>query len=232
MSIAINPRFIRIATMRRRAGFVALLASILLISACDSSINRMRVSRLGPFPEAKMPEVKPVALSTYVEVDESGALSSDSMTRLNRLLQQQGRLHHQTLMLRPITAQGEAIAPRLAARLQRAGVPTDQIKLLPRADQHQGLTGDLGILSSALVVQVPDCRIAQTDTWMVKPYASVGPLGCATRANLVRMVADPEDLLHGKPLAGGDGRAAANSVDRYYEDDVRELLDIDFNGDD
>lgn len=47
-------------------------------------------------------------------------------------------------------------------------------------------------------------------------------LGCATMANLVQMVADPADLVEGRPLAPGDGLREAEAVQRYRTDKVKQ----------
>ena len=87
---------------------------------------------------------------------------------------------------------------------------------------------DLQVISEALVVKVPDCSIANPKTWTVKPYQAVGPLGCANRANIARMVSDPRDLMRPQTLDAGDGMTAVNAVGRYHDDELRELLEIDF----
>ncbi len=50
-------------------------------------------------------------------------------------------------------------------------------------------------------------------------------LGCATAANLVAMVADPADLVEGRPLGPADGVREAEAVVRYRTDKVRPLAD-------
>jgi len=41
--------------------------------------------------------------------------------------------------------------------------------------------------------------------------------GCATASNLAAMVADPADLLHGKPTDKAEGRMAAGAVQAYHD---------------
>lgn len=203
----------------------------LVLSGCDSYVNQMRLNGLGQTPPSAMPSVKPQAASVDLKLDQHGGLTQDSLASLNQLLQQQGRLSQQTLVLTPANTRGEKIAQRLATRLVAIGIPANKINVLPVAASAANAHGDLNVLSQALVVTVPDCRIANAQEYTVHPYQSIGPLGCATRANLAKMVADPQDLLRARPLDAGDGQAAENAVGRYYDDDIRELLDIDFNED-
>lgn len=87
---------------------------------------------------------------------------------------------------------------------------------------------DLELRSDAIAVTVPDCKIADPHMWGIKPYSAIGSLGCANRANLALMVADPRDMVQPQALAPVDGIIAEQAVDRYHDDDVKELLDIDF----
>lgn len=65
-------------------------------------------------------------------------------------------------------------------------------------------------------VGVPDCtaypRALQA---RVDEVASARPLGCASTANLGRMVAEPADLLHGRALGPADGGPEAKAVEKY-----------------
>lgn len=47
-------------------------------------------------------------------------------------------------------------------------------------------------------------------------------LGCSTRANLERMVANPRDLVRGHDLGPADGIREAGAIQRYREDRVKE----------
>ena len=47
--------------------------------------------------------------------------------------------------------------------------------------------------------------------------------GCATAVNLVRMLADPRDLVRGQQLGPADGSHAAGAVERYRADEVKPL---------
>ena len=48
-----------------------------------------------------------------------------------------------------------------------------------------------------------------------------GELGCSTRANLERMVADPRDLVRGRDIGPADGVREAGAIQRYRDDRVK-----------
>ncbi len=208
---------------------LSLLAISLLASGCDRHVNQLREQRFSPFQQIEQPSVAPSALVTSLKANGNGSFTADSLENLNTLLRAQGRLRQQTLTLQPYTPSGERLAQRLADVLREQGAVAEQVIVMPsRLDVSQAGEWDLQVVSEAMVVKVPDCTIANPDTWTVKPYQAVGPLGCANRANLATMVSDPRDLVRAKALDGGDGIGAVNAVGRYHDDEVRELLDIDF----
>lgn len=208
---------------------LALLALCTLLAGCDRHVNQLREQRYAPFEEAARPSVAPSALVASLKASGNGSFTAESLENLNTLLQAQGRLRQQTLTLQPYTPRGERLAERLANVLREQGAVSEQVIIMPsRLDAAQAGEWDLQVVSEALVVKVPDCSIANPQTWTVKPYQSVGPLGCANRANIAAMVADPRDLMRPQKLDGGDGIDAVNAVGRYHDDEVRELLDIDF----
>jgi pilus assembly protein CpaD len=148
------------------------------------------------------------------------------------MLYSQGRLQAQSLSITPFNARGEALATRLAQALVRAGARPPIVKPRPgdaaRLKEAQDNTWDLELQSEAMVVSLPECRVARPDELMLRPYEGVGRLGCATRANLAAMVSDPRDLLRPRTLDGANGAAAVAAVTRYQEGDTRDLIDLDF----
>ncbi|TBU90026.1 CpaD family pilus assembly lipoprotein [Phytopseudomonas dryadis] len=208
---------------------LSLLALVLLASGCDRHVNQLRESRFAPYDTAAQAKVAPSALVASLQASGNGSFTADSLANLNTLLRAQGRLSRQTLTLQPYTPTGERLAARLADVLREQGAPADQVIVMPsRLEAASASDWDLQVVSEALVVTVPDCSIADPKAWTVKPYEAVGPLGCANRANIARMVSDPRDLMRPQTLDAGDGMAAVNAVGRYHDDEIRELLDIDF----
>lgn len=208
---------------------LSLLALSVLLVGCDRQLNQMRESRFTPYKTAEAPTVAPSALVASLKANGNGSFTAESLDNLNTLLRVQGRLRQQTLTLQPYTPSGERLAQRLADVLREQGAVAEQVIVMPsRLEASEAQEWDLQVVSEALVVKVPDCTIADQQAWTVKPYQAVGPLGCANRANLAAMVSDPRDLVRPQALDGGDGINAVNAVGRYHDDEVRELLDIDF----
>jgi pilus assembly protein CpaD len=207
--------------------FVALSLGLLL-SGCDRFVNDQRIANYAP--ETPQPAIKavPSALVARLKTTPAGGLDQASLADLNTLLARQGRLSQQTLTLRPSTPNGEKVATRLAEVLRQLGVR--QVINAPTELQRSGDT-DLQVISEAVVPQVPDCSINTPGEIAVKPFTATGNLGCANRANIARMVADPRDLNRGQTLDGGDAIAASNAIERYQNHETVELLDINFNKD-
>lgn len=207
---------------------ITALSLALLLGACDRNVNNQRVAIYAPqTPQAPIRAV-PSAMVAHLSATAGGGLSRESLGDLNTMLGRQGRLSQQTLTLRPSTPAGEQVARRLGQVLGELGAR--QVIVAPtQLDKANG--ADLQVVSEALVAQVPDCSIADPSRWTVKPYRAIGDLGCANRANIASMVADPRDLNRGRALDGGDGVAAVNAVERYQRHETVELLDINFNKD-
>ncbi|NIE73204.1 pilus assembly protein CpaD [Pantoea sp. Ap-967] len=204
------------------------LALGLLLGGCDRNFNNQRVANYAPGTPMPAIQAVPSALVAQLKTTAAGGLDQASLADLNTLLARQGRLSQQTLTLRPATPGGEQVATRLAQVLRQLGVR--QVIVAPTQLQRSGDT-DLQVVSEAVVAQVPDCLIRDPNGVTVKPFTAIGSLGCANRANIARMVADPRDLNRAQALDGGDGIAATNAVDRYQRHETVELLDINFNKD-
>ena len=207
--------------------FVALSLALLL-GACDRTVNDQRIALYAPqSPQAPIRAV-PSAMVAHLSATAGGGMSRESLADLNTLLARQGRLSQQTLTLRPATPAGEQVGKRLGEVLTQLGAR--QVIVAPtQLDKAQG--ADLQVVSEALVAQIPDCTISDPSRSAVKPYRAIGDLGCANRANIARMVADPRDLNRAQSLEGADGVAAVNAVERYQRHETVELLDINFNKD-
>lgn len=67
------------------------------------------------------------------------------------------------------------------------------------------------------VVVPPNCPDWRKPSEDDPSNTSSSNLGCATETNLGLMVADPRDLVSGKPLAGADADHATNAVQRYRQ---------------
>lgn len=220
----------------RRPALWALLplAMTLLLTGCDTPLNTLRASRFGDgaAPQAIQPEPRAAALALQGTADGQG-LTPESLRAANALLTRQGRIEQQVLTLTPFNARGEVLAQRLAQALGRAGARQPRVlgttldgeRLAQAAEQDW----DLELQSEALTLDASRCGIAKPGEVTVHPFYGVGTLGCATRANLARMVSDPRDLSRPRALDGADGKAAAEAVERYQTGETRDLIDINFD---
>ncbi|MBT0570735.1 CpaD family pilus assembly lipoprotein [Curvibacter sp. CHRR-16] len=210
-----------------------VLVCAVCLSACQTPLNDVRAARFSA-ESVQAPTVQPraLALPLHASADEKG-LTPESLKQANAMLSQQGRLQAQTLTITPFNARGETLAKRLAKALVASGAKEPQVLAIPsdatRLEDAKRHGGDLELQSDALVISMPECGLARANDWMVNPYTAIGPLGCANRANLARMVSDPRDLARPRALAGADGSAAVLAVQRYQEADIRDLIDIDFD---
>ncbi|MCL2898219.1 CpaD family pilus assembly lipoprotein [Brenneria tiliae] len=210
---------------------LTLCAVCLLLAACaDRDVNGQRLQRYAQ-PELAPIEVRPSSLAVTLQVAASGrGFTPESLKQLNVMLKDQGRLSQQTLTLIPRSARGEHMAGRLASVLKNAGADARKVKQM-RLSSAAGQSGDLEVISEALAVKTTRCQVNDADLLMVKPFEGVGYLGCATQNNLAMMVAEPRDLIQAKALDDADGVIAVNSIERYQADEVKELIDINFDED-
>ncbi|MEI7377496.1 CpaD family pilus assembly lipoprotein [Dickeya chrysanthemi] len=209
---------------------VLALALIALAGCSDRKISAERMTRFNQ-PDVERIEVKPSSLAVNLQADRNGhGLDADSLASLNQLLNQQGRVSKQTLTITPWTARGEQIASRLANALENAGADKSRIRVMTRVPAVNQ-SGDLQVLSQALAARVPACQVNDAGLLMVKPFDAVGYLGCANQSNLAQMAAEPRDLIQARSLDAADGVNMVNSIERYQQNEVKDLIDINFDED-
>ncbi|MGE0973135.1 CpaD family pilus assembly lipoprotein (plasmid) [Klebsiella sp. WOUb02] len=213
------------------AGTAACGILVMVLSACsDRSVNDIRMHRFNQ-PELTPVTVKPSSLAVNLQAAADGhGLNSESLKALNDMLNKQGRLSKQSLTITPYTPRGEQIATRLLGALKNAGADPQKVRLQHRISTVSG-QGDLQVISQALAIKTSRCGINDPNMLMVKPFDSIGYLGCANQNNLAIMVAEPRDLIQARSLDPADGVVAVNSVESYQRDEVKDLIDIDFSED-
>lgn len=115
---------------------------------------------------------------------------------------------------------GATPATRSAIRktLIDAGVPPTNIVFASRT------TPGNEVVLHRYVVTPPECRSFSLDLNRTSQENPVSQLGCTNDRNLTQMVEDPRDLLHGRSLGPADAEHAANGVERYRTDEIKELL--------
>jgi pilus biogenesis lipoprotein CpaD len=124
-------------------------------------------------------------------------------------------------------------AATVAEALQAAGVPSEQItrhalgrrQPVTAEDEETSwrLSRRVEIVARGVVVVEPNCPDWSQPSAAHPANLPTSNFGCATTLNLVRMVADPKDLLHGAPLGAADATRAADAVRRYRADDIKPL---------
>jgi len=115
-----------------------------------------------------------------------------------------------------------ATSPATRAALRRhlvlAGVPPTNIVFAPSS----GGFGEVTL--HRYVMTPPECANFSVDLNRTPQENSNARGGCSNERNLTLMVEDPRDLLRGRSIGPADAEHAANGVERYRNDEVKELL--------
>ena len=221
-------------TSYKRQSLALFALAALMLSGCEATLNNIRGSHFGQGVAPTSPTIGPRTLAIALKTSADGsALESQSIQKANELLTHQGPIEKQKITLIPLSEKGVQLAPQLSQALKRSGAIAIQIAPLS-ADQAvvaqaQAEGWDLDLQSQALVVEVERCKVANPNAWSIHPYYGVGALGCANRANLARMTADPRDIVRPQTLDGASAAVAAAAVNRYQRGEIRELIDINFD---
>lgn len=116
-----------------------------------------------------------------------------------------------------------ATAPAAAARLGLLRAALAARGLEADAAVPVAAGGDVGVISVERPVVLPAACLADGGQAVPDGGMLPGP-GCANALNLARMVADPADLLHGRPAGPADGAAAVRAIERYRRGQVTPLI--------
>ena len=124
-------------------------------------------------------------------------------------------------------------AKSVAGLLQREGIPADRISRqglgrrfpVEAADQATSwqLSRRVEIIARGVIAVEPNCPDWSRPSALHIDNLPTSNLGCATTVNLMRMVADPRDLVRGADLGPADGTREAYAIGRYRIDDVKPL---------
>jgi pilus biogenesis lipoprotein CpaD len=79
------------------------------------------------------------------------------------------------------------------------------------------------VLARGIVVIEPSCPDWSRPSASHSANVTTSNFGCATAVNLIRMLADPRELVRGQSLGPADGPHAARAVERYRADEVKPL---------
>ena len=124
--------------------------------------------------------------------------------------------------LRPHTDAGARIAETIADHLITRGVRADK---LTRAGKRAAgdNTGDLTVVLERWSVSLPSCPDWTRANTLTNNNEASSNFGCATRRNLMEMVADPRDLVRGRGLGAPDADRSTGAVRRYRSNEVAPL---------
>jgi pilus biogenesis lipoprotein CpaD len=79
------------------------------------------------------------------------------------------------------------------------------------------------LVARGIVVVEPNCPDWSRPSAAHPANLPTSNLGCATSLNLVRMVADPRDLVRGAPLGPNDQTRTTDAVRRYRDDEIKQI---------
>jgi pilus assembly protein CpaD len=155
-----------------------------------------------------------------------GRLDAGAMSRLDELLARKG-IDTLWVTLRPRSQAGRAaVAPTVDTLVDR-GVAADRIAT---GTGDTGGAGDLAVVVERWVALAPDCPDWSRANLLGDNNLRSSNFGCATRANRMRQVADPRDLVRGRQLAPVPPETAAGAVERYRARDVEPLRETSVSG--
>lgn len=121
-----------------------------------------------------------------------------------------------------VAATGDAgQQPLAAARMEYLKGELDAFGIAAAEDAAEGdPTGDqVTIVVERTIVITPDCSQPQPVPGQRPSLVS----GCSDTANLGMMIADPRDLVFGRPVGPADGEKAAKGVETYRLGEIEEL---------
>jgi outer membrane protein OmpA-like peptidoglycan-associated protein len=198
-------------------------------------------------PPANEPQVTELELvhTVYFDTDQASipASEAEALRRFARLVDQQLALEELVIGhadVRGSDAHNDPLSVRRAMSvvqlLEAEGFPPERIsnyglgRRLPVAapDSETGwrLSRRVEVLARGVAIVEPGCPDWSQPTAMNAGNLPTSNFGCATSLNLVRMLADPRELVRGAPLGPADGTREAAAVARYRADDVK-LLQVE-----
>ena len=166
--------------------------------------------------------------ATHVLKTENGRLAAGEAGRLGAFLAAQGSPWSMDVMVQPLSQDGAAALDQIDVTLLQLGVQPSRIG---RQSRGAGASeGDIAVTTRHIQARAVGCPDWSRANLMDISEVNSSNFGCATADNLARMIADPRELAHGRPLAPTSGAHAAGAVARYNTDKVKPLLKRDTAG--
>jgi pilus assembly protein CpaD len=197
-----------------------LLAGIVLIAGCTTD-EPTEQGWSDPVPP-KLSKVDFITLDHDVYFTRGArTIAAGEVAGLTHFLKDNGVADGDT-----VTVNSPAGARSLAAGRQAAVVAelrTLHVHAVPAAATGPQADAVRIHIGHAIVTapRCPDWSKPEDDNPTNTPSSN---FGCATEANLAQMVADPADLVSGKPVAATDGVVMARSVDLYRSGGLAKTL--------
>jgi pilus assembly protein CpaD len=206
--------------MKHFGQLLPLLAASVLMSACSDRVITFATWKQFP------PIVEPQATSTAVRLDlkfapGSDAMSPDNEVALSNFLAQSYITNGGAVDLSvPLPQAGESklLGGRISAvekALARRGIVVNSVFA-----SQDGTPNSVTVLGSATTVHLPPCPGYTTATSLDSEHQGVSNFGCSNTTNLDLMVANPPDLVQGRPIPPADGQAAILGLQRYRDGKV------------
>ncbi len=224
----------------RGARFGVLLLGLVL-SGCGTAVTgAYRPPPADPVPKRLTAEYVPFSYTAYFETDRAD-LDPAERARLEQFLRLLPPPEGTVVRIRGHADErlGEVYNADLAARRARsvaaifAGAGYADVRLStvafgeavpPRAEGWEAARR-VDVTVQVPMITLPECPDWSAPSDLAAGNSPMSQLGCANALNLAAMIADPADLVEGRPLAGADGTREAAAVERYRADKVKKLLD-------
>lgn len=218
------------AIRSRLTGTTILLGlGVALLGGCAGKTaqdyNPFIVGQWRQIPARPENHVEPVRLE-HVVAFESSAIRPDEAER-DRLFEfmREGHLNvRDKIDLHAPRSQDGGYDSVTAARIEVLQGEFQQLGLVAHIARDPGpvALGDqnqVAVVVRRAAVIPPDCEPGPEPWAGQRPEA---PVGCADRAAIGLMVADPLDLAKGRPIAPPDAEAAASAIERYRTQKLEE----------
>lgn len=96
---------------------------------------------------------------------------------------------------------------------------------------QKGQESGVEVIVERFVVIPPECADFSQPIGTARQEYSHSNFGCADAVNMGMMIANPRDLILGRPMGDSDGQVIAEGVRRYRTDKVKKLIDVSTNVD-
>jgi pilus assembly protein CpaD len=196
----------------RKDATMASKSALLLVAAALSGC----AYHPGPDPEAGLNPVNVPVLSRSDYVFDAaapgGTLPPSEAARLDGWFSNLG-LHYGDAIYVDAGPYSEAARAQVAEIAGRYGLLVSQGAPVTAGAVQ---AGDVRVVVSRAVASVPNCPNWERPSQPNYNNKSLPGLGCAVNGNLAAMVANPEDLFHGREGSGvGDSATASRAINAY-----------------